>query len=97
MAGPKGASTQKNIDYWSQRASDNSGTHRAQGKTSTNGATEKDLDLPRLHSTGKEMKLRDTASKPHVKSGDDARLQAKMDLNIAGSSQYLRGIRRGES
>jgi hypothetical protein len=93
MSGPAGASTEKSISYWSARASENSGAPRAKGKMSTNGRTERDLDLPRVPATG-EVKLRDAAAKPSRKG--DPRETAKSDLNHVGGS-YMPRVRRGES
>src|SRR6266550_4071927 len=83
------------IDRWSGRASDNSEiAPRAKGKTSNNGSTEKDRDPPRVHSTGKAMRLRDTEARPYrERSGDAMREAAKADKNHSDSSPYLKGVR----
>ena len=98
MSGPRGASRdQDNIDYWSKRAETNSEiAPRAAGKTSTNGAREPNLDLPRLPST-KQVTLRDTAQKPYASRNVDTHMAAKQDLNFVGSSPYMRCVRRTEA
>lgn len=84
MKGPAGASTQKNIDYWANRASENSAVApRAKGGG---------MKLP---STGGDMKIHDTSAKPSRKG--DPRKAAKQDLNFTGSSTYMPNVRRGES
>jgi hypothetical protein len=95
--GPQGAGRdQKNLDYWADRAKQNSKlAPRATGIDET--------VLP--HSTGKSMGMRDTASAPRearnanramVDKEDnpgDRRAAAKADKNTF-DAPYLRGIRR---
>jgi hypothetical protein len=80
--GPQGAGRdQKNLDYWSDRAEANS------------EIAPRASDGPmRLPST--KVNTRDTAMGPKVSRGVDARMKAKADINVAGGSAYLRGIRR---
>jgi hypothetical protein len=86
---------QSNLDGWAKRASTNSNHgERAEGKPS-NGGTQKDSDLPDVHSTGKRMELRDTESRPLARHSIDARMVAKENANHAGDSTYMRGVRRG--
>jgi hypothetical protein len=85
MRGQPGAGRdEKNLEYWADRAKENS---RLAPRS-----IDKPIELP---STGKKQDLRSTASKPRESRDADARAVAKRDLNIAGDSQYLRGIRRG--
>jgi hypothetical protein len=95
MSGPCGASRdQRDLEYWSKRASANSEIAPRSGSRASNGAVTKDLDPPRLHSTGKEVSIRDTASKPYRSTKVDAHMVAKNDPNFSGSSGYMRGVRR---
>jgi hypothetical protein len=96
MRGPSGFSRSKeDLDYWAKRASENSEiAPRATGTRSNNGSREPHGDLPDLHSTGKKMELRDTESRPLARHSKDARMVAKADKNFAGSSTYMKGIRR---
>ena|SRR5258708_29066355 len=85
MRGQPGAGRdEKNLEYWADRAKENS---RLAPR-----ASDGEMKLP---STGKRTDLRDTAAAPRQSRNADARAVAKRDLNIAGDSQYLRGIRRG--
>jgi hypothetical protein len=85
MKGPHGSGRdEKNIAYWSNRASENS-----------DGADHRGYDGPmKLPSTGKRTELRDTATAPREARKADARMVAKADTNTTGDSPYLRGIRR---
>jgi hypothetical protein len=98
MKGPDGASRDmRNLDYWSGRASANSqlGTRGSDGPM-------------KLHSTGKQMESRSTASAPRKsrtvdrnmngdgdqRSTPDAlRAAAKSNVNDVGSS-YMPNVRR---
>jgi hypothetical protein len=55
---------------------------------------QKDSDLPQLHSTGKKPELRDSSMRPLARHSVDARMVAKTDLNHAGDSSYMPGVRR---
>jgi hypothetical protein len=82
MKGPKGASTEKNLDLWSDRAKENS-------KLAPRAA-----ETMHLESTGKKMALRDTGTRPYRSRDEDAALKAaKADANHVGS-MYMRGVRR---
>jgi hypothetical protein len=95
-SGPRGTSRdQRDLDYWSKRASANRNHgERATGTTTNNGSPHKDGDLPSLHSTGKKTELRDSSMKPLARHSIDARMVAKQDKNHAGSSPYMRDVRR---
>jgi hypothetical protein len=96
MQGPKGASRDEaNLDYWARRASENSQiAPRAIGSRKNNGATTPDLDPPKLPSTGKGMKLRDTGSAPRFSRNADAAMKAaRADTNDVGSS-FMKQVRR---
>ena len=86
MKGPQGAGRdQKNIDYWSDRATDNSNlAPRATGIDET----------LKPHSTGRTMDNRSTSMSPRTSRRVDAAMKGEGDLNQVGSSQYMAGIRR---
>jgi hypothetical protein len=84
--GPQGVGRdQKNLDYWADRAKQNSKlAPRATGIDET--------VMP--HSTGKSMGMRDTASAPRAARSADKRMAAKDDQNFVGDSSYMAGVRR---
>jgi hypothetical protein len=96
QAGPHGESTKANIKYWQERASANSDAykHRAAGNPATNGKRERNLDPPKLPSTGKRPELRDTESRPLARHSIDARMVALQNANHDGASTFMRGVRR---
>jgi hypothetical protein len=81
--GPHGAGRdQANIDYWSDRATENS-------KIAPR-ASDGEMRLPSTKVTA-----RDTGMQPYrSRSVDNAMKEAKADLNDEGGSAYIRGIRR---
>jgi hypothetical protein len=81
--GPHGAGRdQENLDYWSDRAKENS-------KIAPR-ASDGEMKLPATRVTA-----RDTEMKPYrSRNVDNAMKEAKADLNDVGSS-YMRGVRRG--
>lgn len=65
-AGPCGASTAKNIAYWSNRAAENSPQH-SHAVAGANGGTARDRDVPRVPSTGGKVDLHSTSKPPRRK------------------------------
>jgi hypothetical protein len=85
-AKPKGPHSagrdQKNIDYWADRASENS--------NQATRATDHDIKLP---STTSRQPMRSTKSAPRTDAEIDARMRGKDDLNHEGSD-YMKSVRR---
>ena len=79
--GPKGeASSQKNLDYWAGYSTENS-------KLAPRAS-----DGPmKLSST--KVNTRDTSMKPY-KSAESMRKEALADIDIVGSSPFMRDVRR---
>jgi hypothetical protein len=74
---------QSNLDRWSQRATEESKiAPRASGG---------EMKLP---STGKQPALRDTSMSPRTSRKVDAAMCGKDDLNVVGSSPFMRDVRR---
>jgi hypothetical protein len=83
---------QKNIDRFSERATENSElAPRASGKPN-NGVPERETDPPELHNTGK-VKLRSTATPPRRDREIDRHMAGEDDPNHVGSG-YMPGVRR---
>jgi hypothetical protein len=80
---PGAGRDQKNLDYWAGRATENS-------KLAPR-ASKGEMKLP---DTGKSMESRSTKSAPRTNAEIDKRMAGKDDLNHAGDSAYLAGIRR---
>jgi hypothetical protein len=80
--GPHGAGrTQANLDYWADRATENSEiAPRASRK----------MNLP---GTGK-MGVRSSDMGPKVSRKVEARMAATSDMNVAGDDTYMPGVRR---
>jgi hypothetical protein len=76
--------SEKNLEGWSARASDNSEI----APRASDGA----MDLP--STTNRQMGLRSTKSAPRTSAEIDAHMRGKDDLNHVGSSGYMAGIRR---
>jgi hypothetical protein len=82
LHGPQGAGRdQANVDYWSARAKENSKV----APRASNGP----MKLPST-----KVNVRDTSMRPREARNADKRMVAKDDLNVEGSSPYLRGVRR---
>ncbi len=82
MEGPAGAGRdQSNIDYWSRRAEANSQLAPR--------ASDGPIKLPKTNVT-----TRDTSGKRYNAGPINARMVAKQDENFAGSSPYMKGVRR---
>jgi hypothetical protein len=80
MKGPKGAGrTEKNLDYWSDRASKNS-------KVAPR-ASDGQMKLPST-----KVNVRDSSMKPYVSR--DTRAMAKADQNHDLEAAYMRNVRR---
>jgi hypothetical protein len=82
MKGPAGESTQKNIDFWSNRATANSqcAPHASDGP----------MKLPSTKVTS-----RDTNMRPYKSQADSMVKEALADIDIVGSSPFMRSVRRG--
>ena len=82
------------IDRWSGRASEESEiAPRAAGNPSTNGQVGRDLDPPRVPSTG-ALANRDTSMRPREARKVDRLMAGDDDLNHVGSGSYLPEVRR---
>ena len=82
------------IDRWSDRASEESQiAPRAAGTRSTNGEVGRDLDPPRMPSTG-AVANRDTSMRPREARKVDRLMAGDDDLNHVGSGSYLPEVRR---
>jgi hypothetical protein len=78
------ASDRANFKFWADRASDNSGlATRAKGGK---------MSLPQ---TCGAPSLRSTSSPPRGFDGGDPYAKARSDRNHAGSSTYMKDVRRG--
>jgi hypothetical protein len=83
LKGPSGfSSSKKDLAYWSERASKNS--------LNATRATNKAMELP---STGGKVKQRSTSNPPKGFGGDPY-AKARGNLNHAGDSSYMKGVRR---
>jgi hypothetical protein len=70
-----GRSTESAISRWSDRATRNSQlAPRAIGTRENNGSTERDLDLPAVHSSGRKMDLHSTSAPPKRDEAVDAKV-----------------------
>jgi hypothetical protein len=81
--GPHGAGRdQANIDYWSDRATENS-------KIAPRAS-----DGPMRLTSGKVMNTRDTGMQPYRSRNVDARMKALDDMDVAGDINFMPGVRR---
>jgi hypothetical protein len=90
---PQGSASWKpNLDFWSERASENSKlAPRAKGPVHGGPPGTHGEDPPSLPST--KVTTRDTAMKPKVSRKVDAAMAGKDDLNHVGGS-YMPTVRR---
>jgi hypothetical protein len=92
---PQGAASDKgNIDFWINRASENSKdrTTRAKGRVLGGPQGSHGKDAPKLPST--TVTVRDSSMKPKVSRKVDAAMAGKDDLNHVGGSDYMKSVRR---
>jgi hypothetical protein len=88
------ASSKDNLAEWSARATANSPIPpRATGPVHGGPPGTHGEDAPSLPST--KVTVRATSMAPKVSRKVDKLMEARGDLNHAGDSDYLRGIRRG--